>query len=64
MVERRQTFARQETTEFKPIMETEIGRDFSCRADGASREEHRFDDGPAAQREIGPRLVNGPHDFV
>ena len=63
-VEHRQTFTRQETTEFKPIMETEVGRDFPCRADGAPTEEHRFDDGPAAQREIGPGLVNGPNNFV
>jgi len=57
-VERWQTFVLQQTAEFKPIMENEVGRDFPCRADGASTEEHRFDYGPAPQREIGPRLVN------
>ncbi len=54
----------EETAEFKTIMETEVGRDFPCRADGASTEEHCFDYGPAPQREIGPRLVNGPHNLV
>ena len=63
-MERWQTLVLQEATEFKPIMETEVGRDFPCRADGASTEEHRFDYGPAPKREVGPRPVNGPHNLV
>ncbi len=60
----REPFPLQETTELEAIVETVSGRDFPCRPDGASTEERRFEDGLAALREIGPRVVNGPHDRV